>query len=152
MTEAGFDAIEGIDQIAKEDEEAQGILDFSSTGSFAGNLWKLNLRSPKGLSAIYSISVPLKYNQFKVDIHDEEKRANGPRLYKEIRFDGTLTGATGFAKAGAVRGTKYSLVFQGRGSGCDEVEDFTHWRLDIDGPRAGYTFFGKLRSGSPLQN
>ncbi len=147
MTEAGFDTITGIAPIAKEDETAKGMLDFSSTGSFAGNIWKLTLKSPKGLAATYSISVPLKYSEFKVDIHDQENRPNGPLLYKEIRFDGLLTSATGFAKAGAVRGTKYSLVFQGRGLGCNEVEDFTHWRLDIDGPKAGYAFFGKLSSG-----
>ncbi len=147
MTEAGFDGIEGIDPIAKEDETAQGRLDFSLTGSFTGNAWKLTLKSPKGLAATYSITVPLKYSEFKVDIHDQEDRPNGPLLYKEIRFDGVLTSATGFAKAGAVRGTKYSLVFQGRGHGCNEVEDFTHWRLDIDGPKAGYAFFGKLSSG-----
>ena len=147
MTEAGFDLIKGIDPIAKEDETAQGMLDFSSTGSFSGNTWKLTLKSPKGLAATYSITVPLKYSEFKVDIHDQENRPNGPLLYKEIRFDGMLTSATGFAKTGAVRGTKYSLVFQGRGVGCNEVEDFTHWRLDIDGPKAGYAFLGKLSSG-----
>lgn len=147
MTEAGFDTIEGIPAIAKEDETAQGMLDFSSTGSFAGNIWKMTLKSPKGLAATYSIPVPLKYSEFKVDIHDQEGRPNGPWLYKEIRFAGTLTSASGFAKAGAVRGTKYELVFSGRGVGCNEVEDFTHWRLDIDGPKAGYAFFGKLSSG-----
>ncbi|MEO5858607.1 MAG: hypothetical protein ABIR33_06625 [Pyrinomonadaceae bacterium] len=147
MTEAGFDTITGIDPIAKEDETAQGMLDFSSTGSFTGNLWKLTLRSPKGLGATYSIPIPLKYSEFKVDIHDQDGRPNGPLLFKEIRFDGILTSATGFAKAGAVRGTKYSLVFQGRGLGCNEVEDFTHWRFDIHGPKAGYAFFGKLSSG-----
>ncbi|MDI1242653.1 MAG: hypothetical protein PSX80_12120 [bacterium] len=147
MTEAGFDTITGIDPIAKEDETAQGTLDFSSAGSFSGNVWKLTLRSPKGLAAIYSIPVPLRYSEFKVDIHDQDGRPNGPWLYKEIRFEGALTSATGFAKAGAVRGTKYTLVFQGRGAGCNEVEDFTHWRLDIDGPKAGYAFFGKLSSG-----
>jgi hypothetical protein len=147
MTEAGFDMIEGIDPIAKEDEATQGMLDFSSIGSFTGKTWKMTLKSPKGLAATYTIPVPLKYSEFKVDIHDKEGRPNGPWLYKEIRFDGTLTNATGFAKAGAVRGTKYSLVFQGRGVGCNEVEDFTHWRLDIDGPKAGYAFFGKLSNG-----
>ena len=55
MTEAGFDTIEGIPAIAKEDETAQGMLDFSSTGSFAGNIWKMTLKSPKGLAATYSI-------------------------------------------------------------------------------------------------
>ena len=147
MTEAGFDTIEGIDPIRKEDEAVPGILDFISTAVFNGRAWQLTLRSPKGLSAKYSLPVPLKYTEFRVDIHDQEDRPNGPWLYKEIIFEGTVASATGFAKAGAVRGTKYSLVFQGRGVGCNEVEDFTHWRLDIDGPKAGYAFYGKLSSG-----
>ena len=147
MTEAGFDNIEGIDPIRKEDEAAPGILDFMSTGSFNSKNWQLTLKSPKNLSATYSLPVPLKYTEFRVDIHDQEDRPNGPRLYKEISFEGTVTRASGFAKAGVVRGTKYSLVFQGRGSGCNEIEDFTHWRLNIDGPKAGYAFFGKLSSG-----
>ncbi len=147
MTEAGFDGIEGIDLIAKEDETAAGIMDFTSTGAFAEKLWKMNIKSPKGLTATYSIPAPLKYTEFKVDIHDQEDRPNGPLLYKEILFEGVLASATGFARAGAVRGTKYELVFSGRGSGCNEVEDFTHWRLDIDGPKAGYAFLGKLSSG-----
>ncbi|NOT48525.1 MAG: hypothetical protein HOP17_12340 [Acidobacteria bacterium] len=81
--------------------------------------------------------------QYKVDIHDEEDRPNGPNLYKEFRFKGTISSATGFARSGA-RGTNYFLVFQGRGNGCDNASDFTHWRLEIDGPKADYAFFGKL--------
>ena len=147
MTEAGFDIIEGLDQIQKEDEATTGLINFSASGSFAGNSWKLTLRSVKGLPAIYSIPVPLKYSEFKVDIHDRKDMPLGPWLYKEIRFEGTLLSATGFARAGAVRDTRYSLVFQGRGVGCNEVEDFTHWRMEINGPKARYAFFGKLSSG-----
>lgn len=147
MTEAGFDMIEGLSQIEKESESTPGMIDFSSTGSFSGQAWQLTLKTPKGLAATYSLPIPLRYSEFKVDIHDQEGRPNGPWLYKEIRFEGPVTSATGFAKAGAIRGTKFSLVFQGRGVGCNEVEDFTHWRLDIDGPKAGYAFLGKLSSG-----
>lgn len=147
MTEAGFDIIEGLAPVAKEDEATTGMIDFSSTGIFTGKSWQLTLKTPKGLSATYALPLPLKYTEFKVDIHDQEGRPNGPLLYKEIRFGGLLDSATGFAKAGAVRNTRFELVFSGRGVGCNEVEDFTHWRLDIDGPKAGYAFYGKLASG-----
>lgn len=148
MTEAGFDAIEGIDPIRKEDEQAGGALvEFSTVGSFSAKGWQMTIKSGKGLSATYSLPIPLKYTEFKVDIHDRKEMPIGPILYKEIRFEGLISSASGFAKAGAIRGTRYSLVFQGRGVGCNEVEDFTHWRLDIDGPKAGYAFFGKLSSG-----
>ena len=152
MTEAGFDTIDGIDPVRKEDESTTGVIDFSSAGSFTGKSWQMTLKSPKGLTATYSLPIPLRYTEFKVDIHDRKEMPVGPILYKEIRFEGLLSSATGFAKAGAVRGTRYLLVFQGRGVGCNEVEDFTHWRLDIDGPRAGYAFFGRLNSGRPQKD
>lgn len=147
MTEAGFDLIKGLDPIRKEDEETMGRLEFSSTGTFSGKAWSFGFRSPKGRAASFVLTVPLKYGEFKVDIHDRKEMPNGPWLYKEIRFEGPLMAASGFAKAGSVRGTKYSLVFQGRGNGCNNPEDYTHWRLDIDGPKAAYAFFGQLSSG-----
>ncbi|HQU93568.1 MAG TPA: hypothetical protein PLK77_14785 [Pyrinomonadaceae bacterium] len=148
MTEAGFDTITGIDPIRKEDEQLGGpLVEFSTAGSFSAKGWLMTIKSGKGLSATYNLPIPLKYTEFRVDIHDRTEMPLGPWLYKEIRFTGVLGSATGFAKAGAVRGTKYELVFSGRGVGCNEVEDFTHWRLDIDGPKAGYAFFGKLSSG-----
>lgn len=148
MTEAGFDIIEGLAPIRKEDESTTGMIDFSSSWIYTGKSWQITLKTPKGLSSTYTLPLPLKYAEFKVDIHDQEDRPNGPLLYKELRFDGLVT-ATGFAKAAVVRNTKFSLVFSGRGFGCNEVEDYTHWNLEIDGPSAGYAFFGKLASGSP---
>lgn len=148
MTEAGFDTITGIDPIRKEDEQSGGALvEFSTVGSFSAKGWQMTLKSGKGLSATYSLPIPLKYTEFKVDIHDRKEMPLGPWLYKELRFKGVLASATGFARAGAVKGTRYELVFSGRGVGCNEVEDFTHWRLDIDGPKAGYAFMGRLSSG-----
>jgi hypothetical protein len=147
ITEAGFDNVTGIDPVRKEDEQLGGpLVEFSTVGSFSAKGWQLTLRTGKGLTATYSLPTPLKYTEFKVDIHDRKEMPLGPWLYKELRFKGHVT-ATGFAKAGAVRNTRYELVFSGRGVGCNEVEDFTHWRLDIDGPKAGYAFFGTLSSG-----
>lgn len=146
MTEAGFDGIKGLDPLRKEDQETYGVVDFTSVGSFTGKAWQLTIKTPKGASAIYSLPVPLKYMEFKVDIHDEDGRPNGPWLYKELRFGGLVT-ATGFAKAGAVRNTKFELVFSGRGNGCNNPEDYTHWSLEVTGPKADYQFFGKLSTG-----
>jgi hypothetical protein len=55
-------------------------------------------------------------------------------------------------KAGITRATTYFLVFQGRGRGCNEVGDFRNWRLEVEGPRAGYAFFGKLSSADKPQS
>lgn len=146
MTEAGFDGIKGLAPLREEDADTFGVIDFTSIGSYTGRAWQLTIKTPKGSSAMYSLPVPLRYTEFKVDIHDEEDRPNGPWLYKELRFGGLVT-ATGFARAGAVRNTKFELVFSGRGNGCNNPEDYTHWSLEVNGPRADYSFFGKLATG-----
>jgi hypothetical protein len=147
MTEAGFDGIKGLDPLRKEDEATFGVVEYASAAIFTGKAWQVTFKTPKGASAIYSLPVPLNYAEFKVDIHDEEERPNGPLLYKELRFKGLLTSATGFAKAGVVRNTKFELVFSGRGNGCNNPEDYTHWSLGVIGPKAEYAFFGKLSTG-----
>jgi hypothetical protein len=67
----------------------------------------------------------------------------GPLLYKEWRFEGRVSG-TGFFGAGIVAPTRYLLVLQGRGNGCQDAADFTHWRLQVSGRRAHYAFYGEL--------
>jgi len=149
MTEAGFDMIKGLNPIKAEDETTEASIteDFNLATAFADNkTWRLNFKSPKGLPGSLTLPLPTQMISYKIDIHDEENRPNGPLLYKEFRFKGNVAAATGFTRAGIVRGTTFFLVFQGRGNGCDEVQDFKNWRLEIDGPRAGYAFFGKLAS------
>src|SRR5688500_7525044 len=51
MTEAGFDGIEGLSPIQKEDESTLGVMDFGAGGSFGQRVWKLNLTTPKGSAA-----------------------------------------------------------------------------------------------------
>jgi hypothetical protein len=102
MTEAGFDSITGIDPIRKEDEQLGGpLVEFSTVGSFSAKGWMMTIKSGKGLSATYTLPIPLKYTEFRVDIHDRKEMPLGPWLYKEIRFNGVLASATGFAKGGA---------------------------------------------------
>ncbi|HSK73862.1 MAG TPA: hypothetical protein VK892_19345, partial [Pyrinomonadaceae bacterium] len=57
-------------------------------------------------------------------------------------------GGNGIFKSSIIKPTTYFLVFQGRGNNCDDVLDFTHWRLEINGRNADYAFFGKLSSGN----
>jgi len=149
MTEAGFETIKGLDQVKKEDE----AIDVSITDGFdiaaaftGGRSWRFELKSPKGLKGSLTLPIPAQMVSFAVDIHDAEESGLGPLLYKEFRFKGNVAAATGFTKAGVVRGTSYFLVFQGRGRGCNEVSDFSNWRLEIVGPRVQYAFFGKLSS------
>lgn len=153
MTEAGFDMIKGLGPIKAEYESDSWTVDsrFDLVSSFTNSGWRVNLKTPKGSKATLVLPMPTQMVAFKADIHDEENRPNGPNLYKEFRFKGNLSSATGFASSGWARGTTYFLVFQGRGNGCDIASDFTHWRLEIDGPRADYAFFGKLKADTEAE-
>lgn len=155
MTEAGFDTIEGLAPVRVEDEAANGIMsgDFDLAAAFLNKRsWRLDFKTPRGLKGTLTLPIPARATDYAVDIHDAEDQGLGPLLYKELRFSGGVASGTGFARAGITRGTTYTLVFQGRGRGCDEVSDFKNWRLDIHGPRAGYAFFGKLSSADKPQS
>jgi hypothetical protein len=146
MTEAGFDSIKGLSAIEKEfDDPSFGDFDLVST--FTGKAWTFSFKTPKGKTGTLKLPLPTQMVTFKVDIHDEEDRPNGPLLYKEFRFKGSVTLGTGFLSNGIAKPTAYFLVFQGRGNGCDDVEDFGNWMLEITGPKARYQFFGKLDGG-----
>jgi len=86
--------------------------------------------------------MPATLRRFKVDI-DGVDTGLGVSLYKEFSARGRVRSATGIFGS-ANRNTNYHLVFQGRGNGCDDASDFTRWRLELDGPKAEYAFFGNL--------
>ncbi|MBK9155305.1 MAG: hypothetical protein IPM25_13995 [Chloracidobacterium sp.] len=149
-TEAGFDTMRGLDEVAKDAEVEAHMTtfdEFDLASGFTGKQWRFEMRSTAGRKGVLTLPLPLKMTNFKVDIHDVEDRPNGPLLYKEYRFKGGVTAATGIFRPALAKGTSYTLVLQGRGVGCDDVQDYTHWRLDIDGPQASYAFYGKLASG-----
>jgi hypothetical protein len=117
-------------------------------GSLVGRVWKLTFG--KGADAgVLSLPLPPKMVSYKADIRDGQTSAGGgPLLYKEWRFEGEASG-TGLFRAGIVPPTKYFLVLQGRGNGCDNAEDFTHWRLEVTGRKAAYAFYGELAEPAP---
>jgi hypothetical protein len=145
-TEAGFDGIKGLHGIQKEYESDAWTAspgEFSLVNTFKGSAWRFQLKTRAGTSGSVTLPLPAKMLTFKADIHDNPDQGLGPTLYKEFRFQGKVTAATGFFKPDVTPATSYFLVFQGRGNGCDNAEDFTHWRLEITGPKASYAFFGK---------
>ena len=121
---------------------------YSLSGSLVGNVWKLTFRNGDE-SGTLNLPLPAKMLRFAADIHGELAKPGYPEplLYKEWRFEGEVNG-TGFFKAGITAGTKYLLVFQGRGNSCDVAENFTHWQLKITGKKADYSFYGEL--GTPV--
>jgi hypothetical protein len=149
MTEAGFDGIKGLDAIRKEyesDSWTESSGDFSLINTFSNRVWRFQLKTKSGKTGAITLPMPAKMLTFKVDIHDNSDKGLGPLLYKEFRFQGTVGSGTGFFKADIDPATTYFLVFQGRGNGCDNASDFTHWRLEITGKKASYAFFGTTGS------
>ncbi len=146
MTEADFEIIKGLDDIKKElSGDANLLPEFDMGNIFAAKTWKFTIKTKGGKTGTLTLPMPAQMLKFKVDIHDKEDGGAGsPLLYKEFRFKGNVQGGTGLFNAGIVRPTTYFLVFQGRGNGCDDFQDFTHWRLEINGKRAQYAFFGNM--------
>jgi hypothetical protein len=154
MNEGGFDVMKGLDPIAKiyeSDSWTASPEDFSLINNFAAKTWKFNF-TKSTLAGALTLPMPLQMVQYSVDIHDGKTiGAGGPLLYKEWRFKGAVQTGSGFFQAGIVKPTTYFLVLQGRGNGCDNAQDFTAWRLEIDGKKAKYAFFGQLTSGKSYE-
>ncbi len=151
ITEAEFEAIKGLDALKPDfsDENLSAVADtLDIVSSFTKNFWTLNFVTKSGKKGTLVLPMPTQMTKFKVDIHDNKiVGAGGPLLYKEFRFKGSVRSGSGFFKSGIVAPTGFSLIFQGRGNGCDNSEDFSHWRLEINGKSARYAFFGHLASG-----
>lgn len=127
------------------EENAKGIVDpsenYAFTGSRESGVWKLTFREGKKYGTLI-LPLPSQMLSYRADIHDGTSNLN-VTLYKEWRFEGLVNG-TGFFRRGIARKTKYFLVFQGRGNNCDDDSNFTHWRLEITGPKAHYAFYGEM--------
>jgi hypothetical protein len=145
---AGSDQSAGIsfDKFGADENTNEFVID----GLFNKKTWNLNFKSLNGKKGSLRLEVPLRQTEFMVDTHDESNGTShmGPQLYKELRFKNKVKNGTGFFREGIAKGTEYSLVLQGRGNSCTNAEDFTHWRLQINGLKADYAFWGKLRSSA----
>lgn len=153
LTEAGFEGmVKGLKGIEKEFEASESWVaspgEFSLTNAFAARTWKFNFKTKSGKSGVLTLPVPTQMVQYKVDIHDGKSfGGGGPALYKEWRFKGVVQSGSGIFQPDIIKPTTYFLVLQGRGNGCDNAEDFRFWRLEIEGKKAKYAFFGELSSG-----
>lgn len=104
----------------------------------------LTLKGERGETGSLVLFLPRSATSFGADMHDYPEGSAGPILYKEWRFQG-LAGGSGIFKKGIIPGTKFHLILQGRGNNCLSSTDFKNWRLEIEGPRASYAFYGSLR-------
>jgi hypothetical protein len=148
-----FSDLKGLGGLQKDYESgsADEFGKFDLQNTFASKIWKFNFKTPGGKSGSLTLPMPVQMLHFSVDIHDGSDQGLGPLLYKELRFKGNVSSGTGFFKSSIVKPASYFLVFQGRGRGCDEAGNYSHWRLEITGKNADYAFFGKLSSGNSTE-
>ena len=103
----------------------------------------IELNDDKGHSGSLSLQFPDKISIFEVDTHDGPKKPYGPALYKEWKLTGKASGTSAFSAANDP-GQLLTLILQGRGNACTSPNDFTHWTLVMEGPKANYLLFGDL--------
>ena len=138
--------------MAELEDAARGLAHpvekYSLSGLLADRAWRLAFRDGSNLGSL-NLMMPARFLSYGADIHDGKNGGGGgPLLYKEWRFEGLVNG-TGVFRGGLTAPAKYFLVFQGRGNNCDNAEDFTHWRLEINGRKAKYAFYGEFAAANP---
>jgi hypothetical protein len=118
---------------------------FTASCQLKNKMWKFDFKDDKNKSGMLNLPLPLTYVDYRVDLQDSEEVPDAI-LYREFRFKWKVGGGTGVFQKGITPLTDYFLVLQGRGNNCTSAETFTHWRLEITGKKASYSFFGKLKT------
>lgn len=80
---------------------------------------------------------------FEVDPRNGPDGGQGPALYKEWKLSAPSAASGVFAPGGGPRQI-LTLILQGHGNSCTDANDFSHWTLVMQGPKANYTLFGDL--------
>ena len=143
MSVAGFDGTKGL-SVLEKDEAAGKSIGFDVIESFANRTWTLTVKTASGRTGTLVLPMPATFTKYAADQHDSEDKGLGVTLYKELSVKGKVKGGTGIFSSAGSSSTNYSLIFQGRGNGCDSDADYHHWRLALNGAKATYAFFGKI--------
>ncbi|MFN0138494.1 MAG: hypothetical protein ACKVQW_00215 [Pyrinomonadaceae bacterium] len=143
MTVAGFDGTRGISLLEKDEQGGKSIA-LEIVGSFANKTWKFDVKTASGRTGTLVLPMPATFIKYAADHFDSEDTGLGVSLYKELSFRGKVKRGSGIFRSAGSNSTNYSLVFLGRGNGCDSDADYHHWRLELNGAKARYAFFGKM--------
>ena len=103
----------------------------------------LSFRDKLGHSGDLSMARPKTVSVFEVDPRDRPDRGQGPTLYKEWKLSAPA-GGSGIFRPGIAPRQLLTLILQGGGNSCTGANDFSHWTLVMQGPKANYTLFGDL--------
>ena len=131
----------------------------------ASEVFKLNRQIPRSLATWLSFTdergnagkLIFSGNQmntptlYAADMRDATEANPQVTLYKELRYEGTVTGDGIFAK-GLAPAARYRLIFQGRGNMCHNASDFKTWILQVNGAKADFAFYGILKNERKIEN
>jgi len=137
QTEAGSDAIKGM-AITDVDYYTAAI-------TWKGNIGVITVSTGDGKSGTLSFKMPASMHSIKMDLNNvPDSSMSDVSLYLEWNFKTAITGGTGIFRNTMIAPAFCTLAFQGRGGMCDEAQNFTHWRFDVSGKKAAYSFFGPV--------
>jgi hypothetical protein len=136
-SDAGYpDSVKGINPLGDT---------FTASCLLKNKFWKFEFSDDNNKSGMLNLPLPSTYVDYRVDLQESEEGTDAI-LYREFRFKWKVGSGTGIFLKGIAPATDYFLVLQGRGNNCTDAETFTHWRLEITGKKASYSFFGKLKT------
>lgn len=141
-TDAGYpETIKGISPLGDS---------FSVDGLLSGKIWRFNFKDNNQKTGKIDLTKPLSMVEYMADLPGNETASESAMvfLYKEWRFKYKVQNADGIFKNGFAPANEYFLVLQGYGNICTSAEDFKKWRLEINGKKSDFAFFGKLNAGS----
>lgn len=140
MTEAGEDGIQGMSSVADK---------YTLSLSKQGRRWTFSFKDEQGRTGTLSFMIPTMMVVYSVDPHggDGENTGTGPAIYHEWRFTAPVTG-TGIFKKGMIGRPRIQLVLQGTSNACIDSAGFHNWNMQIEGPRADYSFYGSFKEAA----
>jgi len=124
---------------------------YALTAAWTGDRLAFVFRDPLGHSGTLALARPRQVAIFEIDPRDSRDDGLGPLLYKEWILSAPAEGSGVFG-GGLGPGQTIRLILHGRGRGCTGPEDFTHWTLEVSGPKASYSLFGALAKPSAAAN
>lgn len=134
LGEADDNGIVGVDD-AEED--------FTLALTRQKDKWVFALADTKGRKGALTLALPKTISIFEVDPRIGKDGEKEPVLYKEWKLNANAAGDGIFQKTTGA-GQKMTLILHGRGNGCTEANQFSHWTLLVYGPVDTYTFYGAL--------
>ena len=102
----------------------------------------LSFRDKLGHTGDLSMARPKTVSVFEVDPRDRPDRGKGPRSTRNGSSPPRPPAAACSGRAS--RRALLTLILQGGGNSCTSANDFSHWTLVMQGPKANYTLFGDL--------